>query len=90
MPVGLAAMTRLRPASLAGFVAALCFLSASPPAAAQTGKIITSITVRGAGSTFASLLYKKWIEEYRSVSPQVSVTYDPVGSGEGIRKRTRS
>jgi phosphate transport system substrate-binding protein len=44
------------------------------------------ISLRGAGSTLASLIYKKWIEAYRSVSPSVSIAYDPVGSGEGVAR----
>jgi phosphate transport system substrate-binding protein len=44
------------------------------------------LSLHGAGSTFASLLYKKWIQAYRSVLPQVAITYDPVGSGEGVAR----
>ncbi len=72
--------------TLSGVFAALWLGALSAPAAAQAGKATTSLTLRGAGSTFASLLYKKWIDAYRSVSPQVLITYDPVGSGEGIAR----
>jgi phosphate transport system substrate-binding protein len=44
------------------------------------------VSLHGAGSTFASLLYKKWIEAYRSAAPAVSITYDAVGSGEGVAR----
>jgi phosphate transport system substrate-binding protein len=71
--------------TLGGVIAAL-WLALSTPAAAQAGKIAPSVTLRGAGSTFASLLYKKWIDAFHSVSPQVLITYDPVGSGEGVAR----
>jgi len=61
---------------LGSLLAALCGPSAWP---AETA-------LKGAGSTFASLLYKKWIEAYRGAAPSVSITYDSVGSGEGIAR----
>lgn len=42
--------------------------------------------VRGAGATFPAPLYKKWIEEYQQAFPGRSVTYDVVGSGEGVAR----
>ena len=42
--------------------------------------------MRGAGSTFAAPLYKKWIEEYVVAHPNVSIAYDAVGSGEGVKR----
>jgi phosphate transport system substrate-binding protein len=79
-------MKGLRLAILINGFVALWLASSSAPAAAQAGKIVTSLELRGAGSTFASLLYKKWIESYRSVAPQVLITYDAVGSGEGVAR----
>jgi phosphate transport system substrate-binding protein len=75
-----------RSASLAGFVAALWFGFQATPAVAQSTNTSDAIALHGAGSTFASLLYKKWIAAYRAVAPAVSVSYDPVGSGEGIAR----
>jgi phosphate transport system substrate-binding protein len=79
-------MKGLRSVLLTGVFAALWLGSSSGPSAAQGGKTVTSVELRGAGSTFASLLYKKWIESYRSVSPQIVISYDAVGSGEGIAR----
>jgi phosphate transport system substrate-binding protein len=45
-----------------------------------------SVSLRGAGSTFAAPLYKRWIEEYAVVRPSVSIAYEAVGSGEGARR----
>ena len=53
---------------------------------AQTLKTSDSVSLRGAGSTFAAPLYKKWIEEYAVSHPNVSISYDVVGSGEGVKR----
>ncbi|HYP56914.1 MAG TPA: phosphate ABC transporter substrate-binding protein PstS [Beijerinckia sp.] len=45
-----------------------------------------SIVLRGAGSTFAAPLYKKWIETYETDHSRVSLNYKAVGSGEGINQ----
>jgi phosphate transport system substrate-binding protein len=42
--------------------------------------------IRGAGATFPAPLYKKWIEEYQKRRPEVMVSYDAVGSGEGVKE----
>jgi phosphate transport system substrate-binding protein len=44
------------------------------------------ILLRGAGATFPSLLYKRWFEVYQADHPKTVITYDGVGSGEGIRR----
>ncbi len=42
--------------------------------------------IRGAGATFPAPLYKKWLLQYRDVQPEVAVVYEPVGSGEGVKR----
>jgi phosphate transport system substrate-binding protein len=44
------------------------------------------VMLRGAGSTFAAPLYKKWIEEYAVAHRGVTISYDAVGSGEGVKR----
>lgn len=44
-----------------------------------------SVALLGAGATFAVPLYSKWSQAYLS-ERGVRVTYQPVGSGEGIRR----
>lgn len=44
------------------------------------------VWLRGAGATFPAPLYGKWIEAYQAKNPAVSLTYDVVGSGEGISR----
>src|SRR5262249_47406420 len=47
-----------------------------------------AVQLRGAGATFPAPLYKKWREEYQKRQPQVQLSYDAVGSGEGIKRFT--
>jgi phosphate transport system substrate-binding protein len=44
--------------------------------------------VNAAGSTFAYPLYAKWFKVYSRESAEATFTYDPVGSGEGVRRIT--
>lgn len=55
-------------------------------AAVQAGDAPQALWIRGAGATFPAPLYNKWIEVYRAEHPTVSITYDAVGSGEGISR----
>jgi len=45
-----------------------------------------AVSIRGAGSTLAAPLWKKWIEEHAVGHRGVSITYDAVGSGEGVKR----
>jgi phosphate transport system substrate-binding protein len=42
--------------------------------------------IQGAGATFPSMLYEKWFQLYQADHPTSVITYDSVGSGEGIRR----
>ena len=44
------------------------------------------VLLQGAGATFPSLLYKQWFAVYHEAHPKTVITYDAVGSGEGIRR----
>lgn len=44
------------------------------------------LQLHGAGATFPAPLYKKWLEEYQRRHPEVQLSYDVVGSGEGTRR----
>ena len=46
----------------------------------------TTESLSGAGSTFSAPLLKQWIKVYQSEHPSVSITYDVVGSGEGVSR----
>jgi len=45
-----------------------------------------SVTLAGAGSTFAAPLYEHWAEAFHAKSPEVAMVYDRVGSGAGIAR----
>jgi phosphate transport system substrate-binding protein len=45
-----------------------------------------SIQLHGAGATFPAPLYKKWLEEHRKRRPDVLLSYDAIGSGEGTKQ----
>ncbi|MGZ3658308.1 MAG: phosphate ABC transporter substrate-binding protein PstS, partial [Bdellovibrionota bacterium] len=57
---------------------ALALVAASPAAFAST-------QLNGAGATFPFPLYSKWFDEYRKVKPDVTVNYNSIGSGGGIK-----
>jgi phosphate transport system substrate-binding protein len=61
---------------------AAVLLSALPLSQAQD----QVVSLRGAGSTFAAPLYRKWIEEYAVAHRGVTISYDAVGSGEGVKR----
>jgi len=42
--------------------------------------------LKGAGATLPAPLYAKWFDAYQQANPKHAVDYDPVGSGEGIRR----
>jgi phosphate transport system substrate-binding protein len=63
------------------------FLVGSPAASlAQSGASNAVISLRGAGSSFAAPLYRRLIEEYAVGHSGVSLVYDSVGSGEGVKR----
>jgi phosphate transport system substrate-binding protein len=45
-----------------------------------------TVALNGAGATFPYPLYTKWIDEYRSVNPNVRINYQSIGSGGGVRQ----
>lgn len=42
--------------------------------------------ISGAGATFPANLYAAWIEAFKAERPETRIVYEPVGSGEGIRR----
>jgi phosphate transport system substrate-binding protein len=53
------------------------------PQTAEPGKTVGA-TLHGAGATFPAPLYRKWIQSFEELHPDAHVSYDPVGSGQGI------
>src|ERR1035438_4951230 len=46
------------------------------------------LTVTGAGATFPYPMYSKWFDEYHKLHPEISVNYQSIGSGGGIKNIT--
>jgi phosphate transport system substrate-binding protein len=65
----------------------LTYLAAAGAALAPLG-CGRGVTVLGAGATFPAPLYKRWMREYYLRHPDVRVSYQPIGSGAGIRQFT--
>ena len=67
---------------LGNFLACSRQSSANPKRQVPPGGVL----LQGAGATFPSPLYKKWFATYQQAHPQTAITYDSVGSGEGMRR----
>ena len=61
------------------FIASGCGRPAAP-AAVDPDQIV------GAGATFPAPLYQVWLEKYQAQNPDVSLSYEAVGSGEGVQR----
>jgi phosphate transport system substrate-binding protein len=65
---------------------------AEPPAAtgATTPQVPTgNVSLSGAGATFPALLYQVWIEKFNEANPSVTIDYQGIGSGGGIKAITQ-
>jgi len=72
---------------LNAFTATAAALLCAVVAAAGTASAADSeVWLQGAGATFPAPLYKKWIAVHHEKNPAVSISYDSVGSGEGISR----
>src|SRR2546430_1844053 len=67
---------------LCAVIAALVGMTVLTPVAPTEAQ---TVALLGAGATFAFPLYAKWLQAY-ALERGVRVTYQPVGSGEGIRR----
>jgi phosphate transport system substrate-binding protein len=45
-----------------------------------------SVTLQGAGASFPSPLYQKWLSEYGKLHANVKIDYQSIGSGGGIKQ----
>jgi phosphate transport system substrate-binding protein len=58
-------------------------------AAALAAPALAQVTaLNGAGATFPYPIYSKWFDEYHKVKPELSINYQSIGSGGGIRQLT--
>jgi phosphate transport system substrate-binding protein len=56
--------------------------SVNPDVSGQTSKQ----TLKGAGATFPAPLYQEWIQYYHQLHPETRISYDAVGSDEGVQR----
>lgn len=61
---------------------------AVPMAMTSRASAQSSITLNGAGATFPAPLIKEWTLKYQGVTPNVSINYQAIGSGAGIKQLT--
>jgi phosphate transport system substrate-binding protein len=66
----------------AAIVASACGGTTNPPGATDVG----TGSLTGAGATFPAPYYQKAFYDYSAKYPQVTVNYQPVGSGAGIQQ----
>ncbi len=71
-----------------GLVFSLGTASCSPGSRGQDHSAVqaVSLALKGAGATFPYALYKQWFAVYGREHPGATITYEAVGSGEGIRR----
>src|SRR5882672_10122681 len=81
-------MLRILPAVAAIGLAAISLTgcSSTDQVKAEVGPPPGGALLKGAGATFPSPLYKQWFASYGSAHPGMSIAYDSVGSGEGVRR----
>ncbi len=51
-----------------------------------TGGAKSEVRLQGAGATFPNPLYQKWLSEYGKLNKNVSIDYQSIGSGGGIKQ----
>lgn len=56
-----------------------------PPASATLAKA----TLKGVGATFPAPLYRKWFELFAQDHADIDISYQAVGSGEGVQRLSR-
>lgn len=59
--------------------------SASPSGAAAP-VVTENVTLSGAGASFPAPLYQRWFSDFNKTNPSVTVSYQSVGSGAGVKQ----
>ena len=63
-----------------------CVFTLTAGAAMLKPAAAAKIELRGAGSTLAAPLYEKWIDAFEKTHPNISLSCEAVGSGEGVAR----
>jgi phosphate transport system substrate-binding protein len=64
----------------------LLLITALLSALGCSGKGGGPVRLQGAGATFPNPLYQKWLSEYGKINANVSIDYQAIGSGGGIKQ----
>src|SRR5215212_1447293 len=67
---------------LSVLVVLLAFVACNPGGNGGSG----SVSLQGAGASFPSPLYQKWLSEYGKLHPNIRIDYQSIGSGGGIKQ----
>ena len=51
-----------------------------------SGPSESGMSLNAAGATFPYPIYSKWFNEYHKLHPNITINYQPIGSGGGIRQ----
>lgn len=63
--------------------------ASSPAGSSSSAPAITEkVALSGAGATFPAPLYQKWFADFNKTNPSVTVSYQSVGSGAGVKQFT--
>jgi phosphate transport system substrate-binding protein len=62
--------------------------SASSTGAAGSPVVTENVTLSGAGASFPAPLYQRWFADFNKANPSVTVSYQSVGSGAGVKQFT--
>jgi phosphate transport system substrate-binding protein len=63
--------------------------ASSPAGSSSSAPTITEkVALSGAGATFPAPLYQKWFADFNQTNPSVTVSYQSVGSGAGVKQFT--
>ncbi len=65
------------------FFTVVCFAVMTHGSVALAGGLLE---LRGAGATFPAPLYQRWINAFAEHHPNFPISYEAVGSGEGVRR----
>lgn len=58
----------------------------APPDGSNAALPGAKVNLQGAGATFPAPIYQKWFESFEQTRPEIHVTYDAVGSEDGMRR----
>jgi len=60
--------------------------AAGPDSTGVSGGAGSAVALQGAGATFPAPIYQKWFQSFEQARPGIRVSYEAVGSEEGIRR----